>query len=591
MSGSRLSFVPAIDLRSGGDGTPDRSAASEAAGSVIASEGSLRRFFQGRVVKAVACDLDGTLTTGATISDEILAGLGLLRACEVRLILATGRTVRHLDEDFPLLRDHFDIVVAENGAVLGDVRLLAAPLDTRLFDSLRSRGVSFEMGVVVLSCSSDDVAEVRATAQELGIDIQIVRNRASVMVLPPNVTKGTGVWAALDELGIAAGHAVAFGDAENDLPLLRAVEVGIAVADAVPELKAHADLVLDCRGAAGVAKALRALADPHGHAEPPTGIPVGRFADGRTAAVPSGPVDLLITGASGSGKSHLAGLFAEECLLAHDRFVIFDRAGDHVGLRTLPGVSLIDGRALAEPRNLWATSSRGASIVIDLSQMTVDEAQASTRTLLRSLVTGVARSWPALWLIFDEAQEILDWDRAAFLPASRQFGWCYVTYRPDQLPARLLDDLAVRIEMQDVERDAPGSAPAVWHESRSPGEAMWLRSRRTPHARHWHKYSASDLRPEQWFYFCDQDGSAVAVARGVLEFASLLQTVDDAVLAHHLSRRDFSAWFDGSLKERRLASVARDLERFFEHVPEVGMEGARIHLSGQVASRYRSVDQ
>jgi phosphoserine phosphatase len=55
------------------------------------------------------------------------------------------------------------------------------------------------------------------------------------------VTKGTGLPAALDELGLSPHNAIAAGDAENDLALLQAAEVGAAVANAVPSPTAHAD--------------------------------------------------------------------------------------------------------------------------------------------------------------------------------------------------------------------------------------------------------------------------------------------------------------------------------------------------------------
>ena len=60
------------------------------------------------------------------------------------------------------------------------------------------------------------------------------------MVLPRGVDKGFGLKAGLAEFGIAPSETVAVGDAENDQSLLRNAGFGVAVANALPELKSKA---------------------------------------------------------------------------------------------------------------------------------------------------------------------------------------------------------------------------------------------------------------------------------------------------------------------------------------------------------------
>ena len=72
------------------------------------------------------------------------------------------------------------------------------------------------------------------------------------MVLPSGVNKATGLGAALAELGLSPHNVVAVGDAENDHALLQSCECGAAVANALPALKARADLVLERDHGAGV---------------------------------------------------------------------------------------------------------------------------------------------------------------------------------------------------------------------------------------------------------------------------------------------------------------------------------------------------
>src|ERR1019366_3055935 len=71
----------------------------------------------------------------------------------------------------------------------------------------------------------------------------IVVNRGGVVILPEGVSKFSGATAALFDIGETAAACVAVGDAENDVPLLALAGCGVAVADALDEVKAVADLV------------------------------------------------------------------------------------------------------------------------------------------------------------------------------------------------------------------------------------------------------------------------------------------------------------------------------------------------------------
>ena len=76
------------------------------------------------------------------------------------------------------------------------------------------------------------------------------------MLLPPGVTKGTGLFRALGELGISYHNTVAVGDAENDHALFDVSELAVAVANAVPSLIEHADVVLHGTAGDGVVELL-----------------------------------------------------------------------------------------------------------------------------------------------------------------------------------------------------------------------------------------------------------------------------------------------------------------------------------------------
>ncbi len=230
----------------GGTGRPDRLLVGARAG------GGAGYF------RAVALDYDGTLADGQ-VAPATLAALSEARVRGVRVILVTGRIMSELRAVFPEVDEHIDAVVAENGALLvthGGVRLLAAPIGRAVSGALTGRGIAHRSGQVIVAGAAADEPAVLEVVRELGLDCRLVRNRGELMVLPAGVTKGSGLHAALGELGLSPHNAIGVGDAENDHSLLDACEVGVAVANAVDALHAHADMSMALPDGPGVADLL-----------------------------------------------------------------------------------------------------------------------------------------------------------------------------------------------------------------------------------------------------------------------------------------------------------------------------------------------
>jgi len=217
------------------------------------AEGSVGYF------RAVALDFDGTLADGL-VAPATLAALTEARARGVRVILVTGRIMSELRAVFPEVDEHVDAVVAENGALLvtrGGVRVLAAPVGRAVSAALTGRWVAHRSGQVLIAGAAAHEPAALEVVRELGLDCQLIRNRGELMILPAGVTKGSGLLEALGELGLSPHNAIGGGDAENDHSLLDACEVGVAVANAVDALRAHADMVLPLPDGPGVADLLR----------------------------------------------------------------------------------------------------------------------------------------------------------------------------------------------------------------------------------------------------------------------------------------------------------------------------------------------
>jgi phosphoglycolate phosphatase (TIGR01487 family) len=204
----------------------------------------------------LATDYDGTLAEDGKVSHETVAALDRFLQTGRKLVLVTGRHLPDLRTIFRPL-DLFARVVVENGGLLyrpdtREEKLLCGSPDQRLLDRLKERNIPFELGRAVVATWRPHENVVRDAIRDVGLNLEVTLNKGSVMVLPSGIDKATGLQHALNELGISLHNVVAVGDAENDNSLLRISACGVAVANALPSLKEHADIVLDSPRGAGV---------------------------------------------------------------------------------------------------------------------------------------------------------------------------------------------------------------------------------------------------------------------------------------------------------------------------------------------------
>lgn len=205
---------------------------------------------------ALATDYDGTLATHGTVEPDTVVALTRLLDSGRTLVLVTGRELPDLKRVFAHL-DLFERVVAENGALLyrpqrREEQLLCAAAPEHFLAQLRALQVPYSVGRAVVATTEDHEPIVRSVIRELGLDLQILLNKGAVMVLPSGVDKRSGVTQALAELDLPPENVVAIGDAENDCAFLETCGFGVAVANALPQLKSRADLVTLGAHGAGV---------------------------------------------------------------------------------------------------------------------------------------------------------------------------------------------------------------------------------------------------------------------------------------------------------------------------------------------------
>jgi hydroxymethylpyrimidine pyrophosphatase-like HAD family hydrolase len=569
-----------------------------------------------RYFRAIALDYDGTLTTNDRPDATVLDAIADARREGRRLILVTGRILAELEQVFPEARESFDAIVAENGAVVWQatrgVRTAALPVSVALEEALRGRGIPVRRGQVLLATAAVYDQAILQEIARLGLGDQLVHNRAALMVLPSGITKGTGLLEALDDLGVSHHSTIGAGDAENDHSLLDVCELGVAVANAVDGLKARADVVLAEPDGAGITSLLRGAILREEVRIPPRRweVRLGTLPDGRAATVPGAQVNVLITGGTRSGKSCLAGLFAERLMARRYSVCVLDPEGDHLGLGQLHGVMTLGGNEpLPSAELLRRILGHGVgSAVIDLSLRPASEKHDYCRRALEALARAREETGLPHWVFVDEAHLLLGSRNPLLQPEDVQRGLCFVTYRPGELDSATLEAIDVVLTTPGTEAlalaDAPlpprlaaqVSRPALERELAGlplgwavlfdrAGPRRFVVDRRTSsHIRHWHKYLHASLPPHQRFFFRAPTYATGVAAANLAEFHDALLRSQPDVIRHHAACRDFSRWLGGVIRDDDLARDVRDIERTIEAGADV--ELLRQQLVGLIEQRY-----
>ncbi len=221
---------------------------------------------------ALATDYDGTIAHDGIVDEPTVAALSRAREAGLRLVMVTGRELTDLFNTFAHT-SLFDLVVAENGAVLYTpasraIHTLAAPPPAAFVERLAADKVPISVGHSIVATVEPYEHQVLAAIRDLGIEWHVIFNKGAVMALPVEVTKATGLVAALAALGLDPEHTIGVGDAENDQAFLRLCGLSVAVANALPAVKDVANIVTRGARGAGVTELVERLLAGEFDAEP-----------------------------------------------------------------------------------------------------------------------------------------------------------------------------------------------------------------------------------------------------------------------------------------------------------------------------------
>lgn len=222
--------------------------------------------------RLIALDLDGTLLNEKMhVSEKTRQMMELCAQRGIEIVPATGRALPAVPEEVLSLPGvHYGIFT--NGAVVRDFGK-----NTWVSESCLSWEETIRATRRAVTDMVEYLREKKCPVQKMNLNFkdreskQAVRAKLEAMPevlvtssLPWNlelnaagITKGSGLRNLCQYLGIEAEETMAFGDGENDWPMLEAAGIGVAMENGAPFLKERADRIAASNREEGVAEAIR----------------------------------------------------------------------------------------------------------------------------------------------------------------------------------------------------------------------------------------------------------------------------------------------------------------------------------------------
>jgi len=538
----------------------------------------------------IAFDYDGTLAIEGRISDELLNSLARVKKTGRSIILITGRILKDLQIVFPQY-DLFDLVVAENGAVLycpatRITRKLCEQIPASFVEHLKAKGVNpLEIGSVIVSTWHPNENIIIEAIHEFGFDLHISFNKGAVMILPAGINKGTGLAAALAQLGLSVHNTIGVGDGENDFVFMDKCEYAVAVGNALPVLKDLADLTLQKDNGQGVREFLDEVLlseDFENLSARRHQVLLGYDCAGEGVSIPSFDFKMLIAGPSQSGKSTACMSMLQQITTAGYQFCLIDPEGEYdnaphsviVGNEHYAPEMADILRLLMNPEN---------NVVINLLGVPLSERPQFFVQIFQAVQELRSKNGLPHWLVVDEAHHMLHpyWS-SIIEPIWHEVGaFIAVTINPGEISKFVLEDIDLILAVGEC----PAETMSVF--ARNLGVASisnepdklrygqteaWFRRENacsiklnlvdTPlrHKRHLRKYAEGNLGKQRSFYFTGKKNNLKIRCQNLFLFMQIGEGLDDETWLFHLRRGDYSAWVKDAIHDSELANEIQSIE-------------------------------
>ncbi|MDZ4836853.1 MAG: HAD-IIB family hydrolase [Candidatus Melainabacteria bacterium] len=538
---------------------------------------------------AAAFDYDGTLASDGRVFESTITALQKIKDSGRKLLMVSGRELEDLFRVFPQY-EMFDLLVLENGALLYNPatkqeRKLTEDASQDLINELKRRKVEpVNYGRCIISTWAPSHQETIEAIHALGLELQIIFNKGSVMILPSGCNKGTGLMEACKELGLSPHNVVGAGDAENDHAFLALCQVAVAVSNALPALKDRADVVTTADHGAGIEEMTEMLLkDEFAHYElKRQDLVLGQDASGEDVKFAALGKSILIAGPSGGGKSNATLGILDTLSKADYQFCLIDPEGDYEAFEK----AVVLGDAKRAPRAeevLQLLRNPDSNAIVNLLGLPLADRPGFFSALLPRLQDMRAEFGRPHWIVIDEAHHLLpaEWKPAKSLLPQEIDGLLMITVHPGLVSPEILQhiDIVLAISEQPektieefakvVEKDIPTCDKVVLE----PGQAiMWqpgveaaepklvnLALSTIERRRHRRKYAEGELPEDRSFYFTGPHKLKLR-AQNLITFRQLADGLDDETWLYHLERKEYSTWFKNMIKDDELAEVAEQCE-------------------------------
>jgi len=264
------------------------------------------------MIKLIAIDLDGTLFNNKKeITERNKAAITKAKEQGVKVVICTGRPLKAIvhiiqelgldeDGDYAITfngglaqRNHSGEILDQKTMDIDTARKVVAFLaendlpatlihDSNAYEIAAANPSLYRKGNIRLTFHDIEASEIRddmicnkiVTAVEAKIldakiasfpkdalpEVEMVKSQEFLLeFLPKGVSKAYGLGKLCDYLGIDASEVMAIGDEANDLPMIEYAGVGVAMKNAVDEVKAIAQVITDDNEHDGVAKIIEKM--------------------------------------------------------------------------------------------------------------------------------------------------------------------------------------------------------------------------------------------------------------------------------------------------------------------------------------------
>jgi phosphoglycolate phosphatase len=223
------------------------------------------------VLKALLADIDGTITDSSRrINTTAIEEIRSLQDHGVEVVFASGNTACFMDALCKMAGTR-GTFIAENGGVFrvgyagtlhiqGNQTVCKNALGV-LQAHYRLKGIELELYSPAYRFA--DIAFARTVAAEeiktilREHPVQVIDTGYAIHLQSPGVNKGTAFASLAHEMGIPVSDFLSIGDSENDIQMLEAAGIGVAVANAHPDTKAAARYVTENEYGNGFVEAIK----------------------------------------------------------------------------------------------------------------------------------------------------------------------------------------------------------------------------------------------------------------------------------------------------------------------------------------------